>query len=271
MFILPKNPPCRRRPLGKYPRKVLRGSSPLLPVSLGLRCPQCLLVFPKVVHVQKRNIVLPPPKTPSRRTCKPCAQGACYHSLVARSAAAAIPCRWGLSACRGGFELAVSASSRPCARVAVALCSGWHLPSSIHRARPLCSLHLRRHRLQLRPLLPFPLPPRGRGRLRRYQFYGALSVGGGAPSLLALHCHSPRLFVFSWRFTVTSRGGAVWLMLGLPWMVDRCSSTCWGASARVGFVLIFLFAYSSPTASDVGGALFMNHVDMVPASAADSL
>lgn len=174
MLILPKNPPCRRRPLGKYPRKVLRGSSPLLPVSLGLRGPQCLLVFPKVAHAQKRNIVLPPPKTLSHRTCKPCAQGACSHSLAARSAVASIPCRWGLFAWRGGFGLAVSASTRRRARVSVALCSGWHLQPSTHRARPLCSLHLRRHRLQLRPFPPFPLPPKGRGRLQRYQFYGAL-------------------------------------------------------------------------------------------------
>lgn len=42
-------------------------------------------------------------------------------------------------------------------------------------------------------------------------------------------------------------------MLSLRWMVDFCSFTCWGASARVGFILVFPFAYSSPTASDVGG------------------
>ena len=209
LFILKKNPPFRRRPLGKYPRKVLRGSSPLVPVLLGLRETQLALVFPEVVHSQKRNIVLPPPQPYFRRSFQPCAQGACSHSLAARSAVTVIPCRWGLFAWRGGFGLSASASSRRCARVTVVLCSGWHSPPSSLRTRPRCSLHLQRRWLQLRPFPPSPLPPRGRGRLRRYKIHESLLVGGGAPSLLAFHCHSPRLFVFSWRFTVIPRGGAV--------------------------------------------------------------
>ena len=59
--ILPKKPPYRCRPLGKYPRKVLRGSSPLPSVSLGLRPAQPALVFPKVAHAPRCGLQLPPP------------------------------------------------------------------------------------------------------------------------------------------------------------------------------------------------------------------
>lgn len=209
MLILKKNPPLASALWGECPRKVLRGSSPLVPVLLGLRETQPALVFPKVAHAKKRDIVLPPPLPCFRRSFQPCAQGACSHSLVAQSAAAAIPRCWGHFAWRCGFGLAASASIRPGARVAVALCSGWHSPPSSLRAHPRCSLHLQRRRLQFHPLPPFPLPPRGRGRLRRYKIHESLSVDAEAPFLLALDDYSPRRFIFSWRFHLSSRGGAV--------------------------------------------------------------
>lgn len=57
-------------------------------------------------------------------------------------------------------------------------------------------------------------------------------------------------------------------MPGLPWMVDCCSSTRWGASARPRFAFLFQFACSSPTAQGSGGALFMNSAGTISTSAA---
>ena len=57
-------------------------------------------------------------------------------------------------------------------------------------------------------------------------------------------------------------------MPGLPWMVDCCSSTRWGASARPCFAFLFQFACSSPTAQESWGALFMNFAGTISTPAA---